>query len=134
MRAGVILAIAALGALLLTVTHALAQPAGCIDETAAWSVPYQTGSIKMTTYYVWQQAPPGPAVPPPLLAVSYFSGAYNVYQGVPQNVAQRFFGPTNADPVFSGYINNRYYPLLLSDGLCPLRNETGNTYLLQETK
>lgn len=119
----------ALLALAAVLAAATAQAQQCIDQTAVWSVPYSQGSIQVISYFVWQQQP---SPPPTLFTVLYRSGEYHIHQAVPQSVAQRFTGLTNADTTYQQFVQNAYRQLLISEDNCPLLNETGALNLLGE--
>lgn len=108
---------------------ASAQPAGCIDTTASWSVPYGQGSIQAITYYLWQSPPPPPVKRPPLLAVLYRSGELHLHVNVPTGIAQQFTRLNSADQKYAQLVQTRYQQTMLSEGLCPLLAED-DTYLL----
>jgi len=101
---------------------ALAQPAGCLDTSADWSVPYSQGTIQITSYFVGQR----------LFSVIFRSGEAHFHINVPVSVAQPFSRLTTADQRYNGFVKNTYKQAILTEGGCPLRAEDGNFLLGQQ--
>jgi hypothetical protein len=115
---------------------AFAQPTNCIDSTAVWTTQYSQGNIQAISYTLWQQSPPAPSAPIPLLTVIYRPGSpaaeTHIHVNVPVTIAQPFTVLSSADQKYQATVQNRYQQLLLGEDLCPLLNETG-PYLVGET-
>lgn len=111
-------------ALCLIATRAFAQAPGCDPPGVSnWTTPYAQGSIQAVSYWVQ----------PKVLSVLFRTQALSMYANVPQSVAQKFSGLTNADSYYNSSIRSRYGQALLAEPTgCPLLNETTGAFLLGE--
>jgi hypothetical protein len=110
---------AIIAVLLFSVPAAWAQPADCVDPTAAWTKPYSQGTIQFITYYVWSK----------LFSVGYLSGEAHIHVAVPSAVANPFSSLTSADSRYNGAVKNVYGQAFLAETTCPLLNEDGTMLL-----
>lgn len=105
--------------LLFSACAARAQPADCVDPTAAWTTNYSQGSIVFITYYVWST----------LFSVGFQGGEAHIHVNVPAATANPFTSLKSADSRYNGAIKNVYSQAFLAETTCPLLNEDGTMLL-----